>query len=310
MITAPILACPTERRVSPRVPLDRDVRVFFASTMEVKATGLDLSLRGVRVRLPLPLPRVVGVEVGVGAELWGPARVGRLSDDRHEAVLVFPRTPAGVARLFEETGERSIADGTPLGRATAAEALRRAGDPVGLIAVLARSAAAFADRARVFWADETGWIPVVESDGHRLRWGRQLEGQPVPGGVLLALPIGDDEDPPLLLLVEGTLGPEAIQDLEELACLAARVLYDLAPGGRRFLAWCALRLDARRKLLDGLEDRSREVRKASAEALVRHGVDLLGYAVDLPRGERAPLRAEIEETASFREWWLENVTLD
>jgi hypothetical protein len=233
-----------------------------------------------------------------------------MTDNRHEAVLVFRESPPALASLYERVaGTREIVDGAPMGRATAEQALGRARDVVSLTAVLARGAAAYAERARVFWASSAGWAPIVESDGHRLRWGHRIQGQRI-GGVLFALPVGDAPDPPLLLLVEGQPRPEARQGLERLVSLAARAWEAIAPGERRFLAWCALRLEMRRRLLDGLEDRSLAVREASAEALECHGVDTLGYAPDLSRAARSRLRSEIEEMADFREWWLENIAID
>lgn len=301
---------PRDRRALPR--LSTEERILLCKDDDasdpVVADCVDLSPGGVRVRLSSPLPEVGSVLVRVptagDAELAELASVGRVSEDRRETVLLFRESVRVIPWLHERASASSRAvDGAPLGRATAELALQRATDTVSLLAILARGAAAFADRARVCWAGEQGWTPVVESDGRELRWGARLEGQR-PQGVLIMVPVGDE----LLLVVEGQARPQARQGLERLASHAAGKWQVIEPTGRRFLAWCALRPRVRSQMLDGLEHRSAVVRQRSAELLQHNGVDTLGYAPDLSRRARARLRREIEEMASFREWWLENVT--
>jgi hypothetical protein len=107
MYASALNAYPEERRLSPRLSLDQDVLVSFdaASSISLVARGLDLSLRGVRIRLPIPMPEVAEVRVGCRSdEAWkirGRARVERVSADRTEVLLLFQRTPYAVARLFE-----------------------------------------------------------------------------------------------------------------------------------------------------------------------------------------------------------------
>jgi hypothetical protein len=64
---------------------------------------------------------------------------------------------------------------------------------------------------------------------------------------------------------------------------------------------------AQDSLFDGLESRNRAVRLASMKALADGGVDLMDYSAELPRARRSMLRRSIQEMASFRQWWAENV---
>lgn len=280
----------------------------------VTAKVLDLSPSGVRVRLPCPVPRTDRVFVGrrllETVEMWGPARLRRVNWDRREAVLVFSETPHPIDDLWRRLGDDlDPADGAPLGRVTGERALTGARDVVSLTAILARRAAALGERAQVYWANGAGWSPIVESDGIRLHWGRQIQRRINRRDALYVVPITDAPEPRLLLLIEGEPSIRARGELERLARMAARTWKKLgfSTGGRLFLAWCALRGEAQRRLLDGLEHPDLASRKASMEALVRHGVDVMSYVPDLPAPVRARLRCKIEEMANFREWWIENV---
>jgi len=301
-------AIQSDRRSSPRLAFQQDLLLSFTH-MSVLAQAVDISRGGVRVRSESPLPEAVSIGVATRFVTWGHTRIGRRTADGREAVLLFPRTPRPVVDLLEGT---TPMDGTPFGRATTLQALGRVRDAVSLTAVLVRGAAAFGERARVYRVSELGWTPVVESDGQRLRWGAELSGS-LPRGALFILPVTNEDDPSLLLLVEGQIRETVGRQLEELVGAAARAWSTLsapAPAsGRLFLGWCALRREAQRKLLDGLEDRSQAVRVASKESLLRHGVDVMDYEPDLPRAARAERRRAIEEMASFREWWRENVEL-
>jgi len=301
---------PAERRESRRLPLEQEVLLSYdvATPTEIVARGLDLSPRGVRVQLPFPVPAAVEeVQLALRpADTRTAARIGRRAAGGHELVLVFSDPSTAASLLARAIRGPAVADGAPLGQTTAEHALGRASDAVSLVALLARSGAAHANRAWVCSANDLGWT-VVESDGLELRWGARMSDRGGLGSdALFVIPVGD-EPHPLLLMVEGQLRPEDVENLERLASLAARVWKTVAPNERRFLAWCALRLDVRGRLLDGLEDRKRAVREANLAVLARHGVDVMGYTPDLPRAARTRLRRQIEEMANFREWWLENV---
>jgi hypothetical protein len=304
-----------ERRTCPRRPLDVLLTfVGVGTSVEVKARCLDLSARGVQVRLPIPMPDLlVGGTVEVRSSgtrtFWGAATIGRLTSDRYEVVLVFPDTPRELATLLEQAGSEQ-AEVAPQGHdAVVDPALERARDVVSFVARLARSAAALVTRAWVCWVSETGWTPVVECDGRRLRWGAELHEYSLDGRFSV-LRVGDEPGTPLLLLLKGRPRPEGMRRLERLAAQAAAAWQGLAPSGRRFLAWCALRPEARRLVLEGLEDRSLAVRRLSLETLERHGVDTLNYTLELPRAACARLRREIEELASFREWFIAQPVLN
>ncbi len=299
----------SERRSTPRFPLDAQVRIQSPAGA-LSGAALDVSVGGVRVQLPRPLPPgEVQVSLTLpqarqsqllitSADLVPRGAEGRL------AVARFHRWLPELERYLDARGAPGV---VPLTVTTAVQALRSTPDHRSLGALLARGAAAHAEQARVFSNDPNGWRPLVEADATGLRWG----GSDGPGalpqsGSLTLTPICRKDVPVLLLATVGTSG-EGQGALEELCREAAAACERLCPPELPDQEWWSLEEQRRQAILDGLLDRSREVREASMLELGALGLDLAGYHPDLPRRNALALRREIEELANARRWWAEHL---